>query len=403
MLLASFFALAATAATAAPATGDTIAPANYEHFVPRLSRRTRHVFSNLRYEGNNRALRTPAGEPADTCADAEHTRSLALRTAGLFVLRDALFSQQDHPVQRPSCALMLPPNWVTVAVDAAIEGTTPAPVVAPAPDDDAAWVALATPAALFGGFPTSDTLHAWATRSRADATPDDQARIDNARAAVHTLAAAANTLRTAVTRGPEAVAEVGGKLISQSDRDYFGAQARHDHVIPLFVEHPSEHEIVDEGKGLVVHGMSLSDRAIDLTRQHVYRARLLDGPMAIERYDITAKADVARAIRVLQMLVPKGETTGHHVYVWVGGPLIAGTERVVDVHDRMGEFVAALSAAQIEMSRVTVFARPVFQLKGKGRAQLDAAIDRARGQGVLYGANMNTGAVRKVMGWPTKP
>lgn len=377
---------------------DWQAPTDHEHFVPRLSRRTRHVFSNLRYEGNNRALRTPEDKAQSRCGDAERTRALARRTAGLFLLRDALFSQQDHPVLRPACALMLPPNWVTVAVHAALAGTKPEPVQAPPVDDDAAWGSLATPADLFGGFPSSDSLHRWATQSIAEASPANAKKIANARAAVHTLAAAATELRTAIDRGPEATARRGGELIAASDRAYFG-DTRHDFVIPLFVENPSEHEIVDEGKGLVVHGRSLDPRAVALTRTHVYQARLADGPMAIERYDITDPAAVTRAIEVLEELVPRGQTRGHHVYVWVGGPLIDGTERTEDVHDQMPKFVDAVRAANIEPSRVTVFARPVFQSKGRSREDLIAWIDRARDQGVLVGANMNSTAVRKKLGW----
>jgi hypothetical protein len=383
---------------AAPGASDWQAPAGYEHVVPRLSGRTGRVFGNLRYEGNNRALRSAFEEHAERCADAERTRALAARTAGLFVLRDALFSQQDHPVEQEACALMLPPSWVTVAVDDAMGGRVTAPVQAPALDDDAAWHALTTPAQLFGGFPSSDTLHRWATRARADAGADDRRRIDNARAAVHTLAAAGERLRQAAAESPEAVARAGAEIIARSDREYFGDVIRHDHAIPLFVENPSEHEVVDEGKGLIVHGRTLDPAAIALTRREVYLRRLADGAMAIERYDITSEADVRRAIEVLELLAPEG-SRGHHVYVWVGGPLIEGTERVVDVHERMPEFVTALAGASIEMTRVTVFARPVFQAKGKKREDLEAVVVRARGQGVLYGVNMISGALRSMMGW----
>lgn len=391
LLLAQLFA--------APATTHWQAPAEYEHVVPRLGGRTRRVFANLRYEGNNRSLRSPFEDDVARCADAERTRGLAERTAGLFVLRDALFSQQDHPVHERACALMLPPNWVTVAVHDAMGGRVTEPVVTPEIEDDEAWERLQAPEQLFGGFPTSESLHGWATRARASASADDRRRIVNARHSVHTLAAAGERLRTAAAQGPEAVAREGAEIIAGSDRAYFGDGIRHDHVIPLFVENPSEHEVVDEGKGLTVHGRTLDPAAIALTRREVYRRRLQDGAMAIERYDITNEADVARALAVLQELVPAGSGRGHLVYVWVGGPLIEGTERVADVHDRMPTFVAALDGAPIERSRVVVFARPVFQAKGKGRTELEAAITRARTQGVLYGVNMISGALRSMMGW----
>jgi len=383
---------------AAPGASDWQAPAEYEHVVPRLSGRTGRVFGNLRYEGNNRALRSAFEEHAERCADAERMRGLAARTAGLFVLRDALFSQQDHPVEQEACALMLPPSWVTVAVHDAMAGRVTESVQTPALDDDAAWQALTTPELLFGGFPSSQTLHRWATQARAEAGADDRRRIENARSSVHTLAAAGERLRQAAAESPEAVAREGAEIIAKSDREYFGDVVRHDHLIPLFVENPSEHEIVDEGKGLVVHGRTLDPAAIALTRREVYRRRLQDGAMAIERYDITSEADVRRAIEVLELLAPEG-TRGHHVYVWVGGPLIAGTERVVDVHEQMPAFVTALEGASIEMTRVTVFARPVFQAKGKQREDLEAAAARARAQGVLYGVNMIGTALRSMMGW----
>ncbi len=395
-MLASVVLLASL--LAAPGASDWQAPAEYEHVVPRLSGRTGRVFGNLRYEGNNKALRSAFEENAERCADAERMRALAGRTAGLFVLRDALFSQQDHPVEQEACALMLPPSWVTVAVDDAMGGRVTVPVQAPALEDDAAWQALVTPEQLFGGFPSSQTLHRWATRGRAEAGADDRRRIDNARRAVHTLAAAGERLRAAAAESPEAVAREGAEIIARSDREYFGDVVRHDHAIPLFVENPSEHEIVDEGKGLVVHGRTLEPAAIALTRREVYLRRLQDGAMAIERYDITSESDVRRAIEVLELLAPEG-TRGHHVYVWVGGPLIAGTERVVDVHERMPEFVAALAGASIEMTRVSVFARPVFQAKGKTRKDLEAVASRARKQGVIYGVNMIGTALRSMMGW----
>jgi len=382
------------------AASDWHAPVDFEHVVPRLGGRTTRVFTNLRYEGNNRSLRSRFEDHAPRCADAERTRSLAARTAGLFVLRDALFSQQDHPVHQRPCALMLPPNWVTVAVDDAMGGRTTLPVRAPEAGDDAAWAALATPEQLFGGFPASETLHRWATRERGTAGDDDRIRIDNARFAVRTLAASAETMRSATPRGAEAVARAGAELIARSDREYFGRTLRHDHVIPLFVENPSEHEVIDEGKGLRVHGRTLDPTAIDLTRREVYRRRLFDGPIAIERYDITNAIDVRRAIEVLEMLAPEGSVRGHHIYIWVGGPLVKGSERVVDVHDEMPSFISALDGANIESTRVTVFARPVFQSRGKKRGDLEAAVVRAREQGVLYGVNMITGALRSIMDWP---
>lgn len=380
---------------------DWRAPAEYEHVVPRLAGHTGRVFTNLRYEGNNRALRSPFEDEVARCADAERTRGLAARTAGLFVLRDALFSQQDHPVHERACALMLPPNWVTVAVDDALAGRVTEAVAAPAVDDDAAWERLVKPEQLFGGFPTSETLHRWATRARGRAGVEDRRRIDNARHAVHVLAAAGERLRSAAVQGAEAVAREGAEIIAASDREYFGDDVRHGHVIPLFVENPSEHEVVDEGKGLTVHGRMIDPAAIVLTRREVYRRRLLDGAMAIERYDITSAADVRRAIEVLQELVPAGSGNGHLVYVWVGGPLIAGTERVEDAREELPAFMAALDGAAIERSRVVVFARPVFQAKGKGREELEAEAAWARGQGVLQGVNMIGGALRSMMGWGT--
>lgn len=399
LLLGTLLAtLPSTPAIAAP-TSSWRAPRASEHVVPRASRFTREVFTNLRYEGNNRAMRGPFDPRAsDGCEDARRYRNLAAGMAGFFVLRDALFSQQDHPIQHRACALMMPSNWVSAAVHDTLEGSPLRPVRAPALDDDTAWAAIRSARVMFGSFQPSATLFRWARRSQAHASRPTRAKIRNARHAVRILAADAQRLIAAADEGAAAVARVGAEIIAESDRMYFGAAIRRDHIIVLSVERPSAHEVVHEHKGLVVHGRTLRPEAIALAREAIYARRLRDGPIAIERYDITEPAEVDRAVAVLETLVPRG-STGHPVYVWVGGPLVEGTERVRPAYDALPAFLARLEDAPLETSRIRVFARPVFQTRGSTPADLKAFVRRLGTHGVLAGVNMKGEVLRAWMDW----
>jgi hypothetical protein len=387
-------------ATSPAADADWVAPARYEHVVGRVGGRTGKVIANLRYEGNNRSIRGDFDpDPADGCRNADRYRALARRTRGLFVLRDALFSQQDHPTAHRGCALMMPANWVTAAVDDTLAGRPLRPLAPPATDDDAAWAAVATAADLFGSFPPSDALFEWATRARAVATPDDVARIANARANVRQLARHADYLLAAAGRGAAAVAEAGAECIAASDRDYFTPDLRRDKIIVLGVEHPNEHEIRDENKGIAIWNRTVDARALSLTRDAIYRRRLADGPIAIERYDLNLPAERRRVIEVLQMLVPR-DSKGHEVYVWVGGPLPEGSERAEDASHLLPTFEAELAAADLARDRVVVDNRPSFRMKGHTAADFDAAVDAFAAAGRPLSVNLSPRALHDLMAPP---
>ena len=52
--------------------------------------------------------------------------------------------------------------------------------------------------------------------------------------------------------------------------------------------HPGDdHELRDEGKGVALWGRDVPDETLRLVRDTVLRRRLQDGPLAIERYDLT--------------------------------------------------------------------------------------------------------------------
>ncbi|HJL20279.1 MAG TPA: hypothetical protein RMH99_31720 [Sandaracinaceae bacterium LLY-WYZ-13_1] len=364
-LVAALVVFAVGAPSAGGQRRDRRAPEAYAHLIGRVGGRTPWVFTNLRYESNNRSMRGAFDpSPEAGCDNARRQRALFARTRGVFVLRDALYSQQDHPIEHRACALMMPANWVTAAVADTRAGRALRPVVAPAMDDDAAWASIDTPEAMFGSFQPSENLFETARRSRGDASADDRGRIRNARHNVRRLAVEARALIDAAVEGPRAVAEAGAARIAASDRAYFTPEVRHDRVVVLGVEHPSEHEIRGENKGVAIWGREVPAEVLAMVRDAVYGARLRDGDIALERYDLTEPADRRRAVEVLTALVPEGETRGHRIWLWVGGGLVEGTERVHDASTELPGFLRELAAAPIARDRVVVVNRPSFRLRG---------------------------------------
>ena len=332
--------------------------------------------------------------PGSGCDNARRQRAIVSRIRGLFVLRDALYSQQDHPIEHRACAIMMPSNWVTAAVADTMAGTRLRGLRAPVMDDDAAWAAIATPAAMFGSFQPSQNLFETARRPRAEGDAGEQARTRNARHNVRALAAEARHLLRAAPDGAEAIARAGAARIAMSDREYFGERLRHDRVIVLSVENPSEHEREDENKGFSIWGRDVPAEALRLTRDAVLRARLDDGALALERYDLTIEADRRRAIEVLEAIVPAG-SRGHRVWLWVGGGLIEGTERVTDVSHLLPAFRRELAAASIAHDRVTVFNRPSFRLRGHAD-EFEPTVDRFREMGLPLSVNAGSGALHRI-------
>jgi hypothetical protein len=386
-----------------PAPARLDAPARFADVIPRLSHPFgTGLYANLVYEGNNsnmRGARLPSElyEEPDGATTAGRWRRAASSVRGVFVLRDALFSQQDHALDQRAFALAMPPSWITAAVNEVVAGRTPRPVRAPAPDDDDAWAAIATAADLFGSFPPSARLHAWACRRMLGTDADTRARIENARHAVRELAAQAEPMILAAGEGPEAVAAAGAEQVAATDRAYFGAELRRTRVIPITVENPNRHEIEDEGKGFEVAGRDVSGQAIAIARDALLRRRLRDGDLALERYDLSRPEERRRAIALLERLVPadvSGAAPPHRLWLWVTGPLEENEHRGVDATAYIATFHAEVARANVDSSRLRYVSKPYVDLPrtGRGRALVEAA-DRMRALGLPLSVNLGTAAL----------
>ena len=375
-----------------------LAPQRYQHVVPRLSPPTGFRFRNLIYEANNMTLRGPRGEDDDLYEStgseiAQRWREASAGVRKVFALRDALFSQQDHPIDHDPVAVMMPPSWVTVAVAESMAGRTIRPVTAPPLDDDAAWGAIETPAALFGSFPVSERLHATATRPRSVLAPE-RLRVTNARRTVRSLAADAQAMIDAAADGPEAVAAAGAERISLSDRRYFGERLRREHMILISVENPNRHEIVEEAKGLTAHGRELPAEAIAIARRAIYRRRLADGDLAVERYDLTRRDERQRAIRLLETIIPReGEAVPGEarLWLWVHGGLDARGVGGRDAAPFIERFRGEVADANVDIHRLDYLSKPHVRIGGQHvAAQLDAMARRYQGLDLPLSLNVGS-------------
>lgn len=350
------------------------APDTLDHVILEISHPPELQFTNLRYEGHNAlvATGTTTGEEG-----AERWRSLAAGTRGVFVLRDSMWSQQDHPYHRPPFALMIPPSWVTVAVALA---SAKKAIVAPAShavDDDAAWAKIPSPEMMFGSFPSSDSLHREAIRSLQTDDAEQRRRTRAARLSLRSLAADVEAMRAVAAHGPKAVAIAGARRIAESDRRYFGAALRFHRVVPIFVENPNTKELQSEGKGMVppdpaALGLVFEPALVALARDAVYRRRLRDGDLALERYDLSVPAERLRAIRVLEALIPADDPPpGGRVWLWVTGRLDphrkAEGENATTYLPRFRE---ELKGARIAHDRLEIVSKPSTEIPpGPGRAE----------------------------------
>lgn len=382
-----------------PAAHRLDAPPRYERLAIRAALPIGPRYADLLYEGNNNQFRGPlderglyrAGE-----ATAADWRAYAAGTGGLIVLRDSLFSQQDHPTLQAPRALMMPPMWVSVAVAEVMAGRTPTSIRhAGELDDDGAWAGDDIEA-YFGSFPVSERLFGDARRPLAGASAAAQAQTRNARRSLQMLGAAVDAMIAAAPRGPEAVAATGAAWIAASDRSYFGTALRRTAIIPIFVEHPNEHESRDEGKGMVPWGVELPAAAVELAARTVYARRLADGPLALERYDLRSAADRARALALLAALVPAG-STGAKLYLWVNGGT-DGHGQGEPATPYLAEFEAEIDAAAVAGSRVVLFSKPSVRPWGEeAEAILEAAIDRHAALGVPLSAHLRTSQLQRLI------
>jgi hypothetical protein len=376
------------------------APQRYEHVTLRAGLPVGARFEDLVYEGNNKNFRGKLdadGLYRGGDATAGDWRRWILGIRGMIVLRDSLFSQQDHPVLQEPRALMMPPSWVSVAVAATMDGQTlVAPSVA-ALDDDQGWGRAASAAERFGSFPPSDRLFRESSMTLAgeEASPGQHARTRNARRSLRALAAAAEAMVEAQAAGPRAVADAGAAWIAASDRTYFGSTVR-ERTIPIFVENPNEHEARDEGKGMGVWGVELRADAVALARDAVYARRLEDGPLGIERYDLRHAEEQARAIALLETLIPEG-STGHPVWLWINGGS-DGHGKGDPALPYVPAFENAIEAANIQTSRLVLLSKPSVRPRGvEAQRTLDAFAEETRRLGIPASVQLNTRAARRLL------
>ena len=185
-----------------------------------------------------------------------------------------------------------------------------------------------------------------------------------------------------------------------ADRIYFSTEIRRDHVIPIGVENPNQHEIEDEGKGLEIAGREVPRQAIALARDAIYRRRLLDGDIAVERYDLSQASERRRGIALLERLVPgeDGTTTGHVVWLWVTGPLESNAHLGVDATAYFADFRAQVEGANIDMSRVRFLSKPHVVLPSSGRGPaLVREAERLRSLGLPLSVNLATGMLERAI------
>ncbi|MFT5354698.1 MAG: hypothetical protein ACI9KE_001906 [Polyangiales bacterium] len=374
------------------------APDLLDHLVPRLNPATGLRFRNLVYEANNVDLRGGRTEQElyeDTGVEiAERWREGAAGVRGVLVLRDALFSQQDHPIDHNPVSIMMPASWISVAVHEVMEGRELHPANAPELDDDAAWAELDTPALLFGSFPPSERLHEEATKPRSVLAPQ-RLLVTNARRSVAMLAEQSRAMCDAAAEGPVAVAAAGAEAISLSDRRYFGERLRRENIILVTVENPTLHERVDEAKGFRPPRGTLSDEAVATAVNALYRRRLEDGDVGIERVDVNRMSERRHAVDLLERLIPEEAPGESQIWLYVHGGMRGSA--IDDALSHMYGFRLQLEAGNVNLSRLRVFARPPVPIGGSDLArQLWLSSRRFRNHDLPMSLNLGSGLLSRL-------
>jgi len=346
----------------------------YINVVPRADHTSSLLFDNLRYEGNNPEMRTPS--PTADLPSAEEVagrwRALIAKTAGMFVLRDSLFSQQDHPFKHGiPCALMMPPNWITEAVLT----PEPKPMNAPPIDDESAWQETrGDTSSVFGSFKPSEDLHYYASQLSTDTSPTLKKQILAARSTIRLLASFANELlQTRQDSGIDAAIDRGAELIAASDNSYFGAVRAK--AIPMMGTKPSEDDNISGMKALE----DMSHQIIET----VMRRRLDDGDLAlIYRYqypfDLSSPAERRQAIATLSRVIPPSAPPGGVVWLWVWGGSGSDPKSEWDDPTTYIEiFKEELRSEEIDLNRLKFFAKPTLEYEGPDASdQFENELDR---------------------------
>ncbi len=372
----------------------------YDDMVPRLTLRGEKRGKDMYHEGHNVEMRGKRTASSHTLFKqngqqiALNWRQMACGMKGFFVLRDSMFSQQDHPIANDDArALILPPAWVTKLAYKLKRGEPVANVSCAPMDDDDAWRVLLNglgDRSVFGDFPESSSLNTalWLWMKEKHDVTDRRAR--NAR---HTMCVMHEHIEALMKVGKDgdwkAVIDAGAERIAWGDREYFGEDVRRDVIVPIFVESPDKKEI-GEGKGLlwpeVAHGYKEGEDAeleeiLSYARRSIYGRRLEDGAMALERYDISDRSQREHVAKVLEELVPKG-AEGEVLWVWVTGELeegkkLKGEDAVTHLKVMKEELVRGDG---VNMSRVKWLSKPAVHVnrKVKGRARHDTLLEEVK-------------------------
>lgn len=336
------------------------------------------------HEGYNRGMRGKGDIREEFVDDGDRIALRWRRTAcgmgGFFVLRDALFNQQDHPVaQRQARALMMPPSWVVEAAWMVRRGETIDKVKCAPIEDDAAWAAIAqsTPEEAFGSFDPSSSIFS-AIGAPLSSAGAEGSRARNARESMCALAGHVSALEEGAARGGwQEVLATGAERIAWGDREYFGEALRREVFIPIFVENPDAHER-GEGKGLewrdfgtLYEAGSEEEREAlrDVVRQArkvLYGRRLEDGPLALERYDLSHPLERARLEEVLRDLAPRHTPPRHDLWIWVTGKLDEGKKlEGENALAYLADFKKTLSGEEVALDRVRWLSKPAVHVDRK--------------------------------------
>ena len=348
------------------------------------------------HEGYNKGMRGKGGIHGvfedDGDAIALRWRQAACDMAGYFVLRDALFNQQDHPVAQPRArALMMPPNWVVKAAWLTHQGEAIKGVRCAAIEDDAAWatIASASPEEAFGSFDPSSSIYEAIGASLASGGEGGE-RARTARESMCALSRHVEALEEGASRGGwQEVLATGAERIAWGDREYFGEALREQVFIPIFVENPDEHER-GEGKGLewsdfstLLQQSSEEDRralreVVRQARKVLYGRRLQDGPLALERYDLSNDVERARVKEILRDLAPGDAPSSHVVWIWVTGKLDEGKKlKGESALAYLADFKKELVEGGVSLEHVRWLSKPAVHVDRKISLERRREIQRA--------------------------
>ncbi len=210
---------------------------------------------------------------------------------------------------------------------------------------------------------------------------------------MHMLHVAAQAMLDAAEEGPEAVAAAGAEVIARSDRHYFGQRLRREHLILVSVNTPNAHEATEEAKGFDPPGYDVSDEAVALARRAVFRRRLTDGDIGLERFDLARPEERRHAIEILQALIGADATEGDgKVWLFVHGGMNASGSSGPDAVAYIHSFRNEVAEADVDVSRVRYLSRPHVRIGGGDLPRkLDAAARRMRNHDLPLNLAIGTG------------